>query len=173
MIPIRVAVNVSVRQINHLQFIHTVKQILEETKLRPESLEIEITESIMQNINESIEVLVQLRALGVKTAIDDFWDRVFFIVLTKRLPFVTLKIDNSFIDNVSNQKIQPWLKAVIDIGLNLNMNIVAEGVETGEQCTILKAFHCSTGQGYLFSKPIPSDIVPVITKKLKDSRVFI
>jgi len=169
--PICVAVNVSVRQLNHLHFLNSVKQILEETNLQPELLEVEITESIMQNISESIKVLNQLRNLGVKTAIDDFGTGYSSLYLLKELPIDTLKIDKSFIDDVSNHKNLAMIKTVIDIALNLNLNIVAEGIETEDQLNILKTFNCSNGQGYLLSKPIEADLVPEIIKILMKGHV--
>lgn len=152
-----VSVNVSVRQFQDSDFLLTVKRVIAESGLDPQYLELEITESIMQNMNESLLILTGLRKLGVKLSIDDFGTGYSSLHVLKELPIDTLKIDKSFIDNISDQKNQSMVKTIIDLGLNFNLNIVAEGIEHEHQAQVLSSFNCSYGQGYLFSKPIPTE----------------
>ncbi|MCT8139182.1 EAL domain-containing protein [Anaerobacillus sp. CMMVII] len=149
-----VSVNVSVRQFQHSNFIKTVKNVLLETGLDPSYLELEITESILQNVKESIKVLKELRDLGVKTGIDDFGTGYSSLHILKELPIDTIKIDKIFIDDVSNTADHSIVKAIIDIGLNLNLRVIAEGIEQEKQASKLTQFNCTFGQGYLFLKPV-------------------
>jgi diguanylate cyclase (GGDEF)-like protein len=149
-----VSVNVSVLQFQHSNFSKTVRNVLEETGLHPMYLELEITESIMQDIKESTEVLNALRTAGVRTSLDDFGKGYSSLHILKELPIDTIKIDKSFIDDMVNEKNQSMVKTIIDIGLNLNLNVVAEGIEHEHQVEILKENKCTMGQGYLFAKPV-------------------
>lgn len=149
------SVNVSVRQFEHGDFVEIVNNTLLETGLDPQFLELEITESIMQNVGESIEVLNGLRKLGVKIAIDDFGTGYSSLHILKELPIDIIKIDKSFIDDITNtMKNQSMVKAIINIGLNLNLDIVAEGIEHDHQIEALLSYNCGLGQGFLFQKPI-------------------
>ncbi|QHJ71345.1 putative bifunctional diguanylate cyclase/phosphodiesterase [Planococcus halotolerans] len=153
---LKVSVNVSVLQFQNGKFIKTVKSILRDTQLPPQFLELEITESIMQNIAESTEVLEQLGKLGVKTSIDDFGTGYSSLHVLQKLPIDTLKIDKAFIDELEQNCKQPMVKAIIDLALNLGLNIVAEGIESANQMESLIEMGCPIGQGYLFSRPIDS-----------------
>ncbi|MGI2328168.1 putative bifunctional diguanylate cyclase/phosphodiesterase [Planococcus sp. YIM B11945] len=152
--PLCVSVNVSVLQFEHGEFLKTVRKALEESGLSPQCLELEITESIMQNTKESVEILSGLREIGVKTSIDDFGTGYSSLHILQTLPIDTLKIDKSFIDNVDKPKQQAMVKTIIDFGQTLDLSIVAEGIETEEQRNVLKRINCHIGQGYLFSKPV-------------------
>ncbi|WP_233569535.1 EAL domain-containing protein [Planomicrobium sp. Y74] len=153
---LKVSVNVSVLQFQSGKFIKNVKSILMDTQLPPQFLELEITESIMQNIAESTEVLEQLGKLGVKTSIDDFGTGYSSLHVLQKLPIDTLKIDKAFIDELDQNCKQPMVKAIIDLALNLGLNIVAEGIESANQMESLIEMGCPVGQGYLFSRPIDS-----------------
>ncbi|NEY71724.1 EAL domain-containing protein [Bacillus mesophilus] len=153
--PLCVSVNASVRQFQNGDFVEMVNRILVESKLKPQYLEIEITESIMQNIIESKRVLNGLRALGVKASLDDFGTGYSSLHVLKDLPIDTIKIDKSFIDDVTDYRHQSVVKSIIDIGMNLNLNVVAEGIERKEQVEMLLEYECTIGQGYFFSKPVP------------------
>lgn len=153
---LKVSVNVSVLQFQNGKFLKTVKSILRDTQLPPQFLELEITESIMQNITESTEVLEQLGKLGVKTSIDDFGTGYSSLHVLQKLPIDTLKIDKAFIDELDQNCKQPMVKAIIDLALNLGLNIVAEGIESANQMEALIKMGCPVGQGYLFSRPIDS-----------------
>jgi EAL domain-containing protein (putative c-di-GMP-specific phosphodiesterase class I) len=149
-----VSVNVSVLQFQQGDFLKVVTEALKESNLEAKYLELEITESIMQNINESRELLAGFRAMGVKTSIDDFGTGYSSLDILRNLPIDTIKIDKSFIDDIEAPCQQPFIKAIIELGLNLNVTVVAEGIENENQLQILLANNCTIGQGYLFSKPV-------------------
>jgi diguanylate cyclase (GGDEF)-like protein len=151
-----VSVNVSVRQLQSSDFVETVKNILRETELEPQFLELEITESI-QNVSETIIVLEALNELGVRSAIDDFGTGYSSLHILTELPINTIKIDKLFIDNLTEASDHPLIKTIIDIGLNLNLRIVAEGIESEQQVSNLTRFNCNFGQGFLFSKPVNAE----------------
>ncbi|MFD2446895.1 putative bifunctional diguanylate cyclase/phosphodiesterase [Bacillus sp. CGMCC 1.16607] len=149
-----VSVNVSVLQFQHSHFIKIVRNVLEESRLHPKYLELEITESIMQDIQESTSILNDLRTLGVRTSLDDFGTGYSSLHILKKLPIDTIKIDKSFIDDILDPANQSMVKAIINIGLNLKLNVVAEGIEHEHQMNVLKENKCSMGQGYFFAKPV-------------------
>lgn len=149
-----ISVNVSVLQFQQGGFLKVVTQALKESNLEAKYLELEITESIMQNINESRELLAGFREMGIKTSIDDFGTGYSSLDILRRLPIDTIKIDKSFIDDIEAPCQQPFIKAIIELGLNLNVTVVAEGIENENQLHILLANNCTIGQGYLFSKPV-------------------
>lgn len=153
-----VAVNVSVRQFEDDHLIEYISVVLDENGLEGSHLELEITESIMQNLENSIIILNQLKKLGVLLSIDDFGTGYSSLSYLKHLPIDKIKIDKSFVDDIiyhSNQGIM--VKTIIDMGLNLNFAVIAEGIETDEQLHFLKENECNIGQGYLFSKPITAE----------------
>ncbi|WP_117168647.1 putative bifunctional diguanylate cyclase/phosphodiesterase [Paraliobacillus sediminis] len=152
-----VSVNVSVQQFEQDNFVVLVSNVLKETGLSAKYLELEITESIMHDIEESIQVLSGLRELGVETAIDDFGTGYSSLHILKELPISTIKIDKSFIDDIDNEKDFSIVKTIIDIGMNLNLNIIAEGIETEQQAKALLEHQCRYGQGYLYAKPSPAN----------------
>ncbi|MBM7605060.1 diguanylate cyclase (GGDEF)-like protein [Metabacillus crassostreae] len=152
-----VSVNVSVRQFQDSSFLNKVSSILEETGLSPSCLELEITESIMQDITHSVDILTQIRSLGVKVSIDDFGTGYSSLNVLKDLPIDTLKIDKAFLENMSDSMNSTMIKSIIKLGLNLNLNVVAEGIETTEQMEKLIENQCTLGQGYLFSRPLPPE----------------
>lgn len=153
---IPMSVNISVRQLQEDQFIETVKTVLSETGMKPQYLDFEITESIMQNSDMSGVILNQLKDLGVTLAIDDFGTGYSSLSLLKHLPIDKIKIDKSFVDDIiyhSNQG--AMVKTIIDMGHNLQFTVIAEGVEEAEQVEFLMKNGCRVGQGYYYSKPLP------------------
>ncbi|WP_040206067.1 sensor domain-containing protein [Neobacillus jeddahensis] len=155
---IPIAVNVSVRQFEDDHFIEYISTVLDELELEANHLELEITESIMQNLENSTIILNQLKEQGVLLSIDDFGTGYSSLSYLKHLPIDKIKIDKSFVDDIiyhSNQGIM--VKTIIDMGLNLNFAVIAEGIETDEQLTFLRSNDCKIGQGYLFSKPISAN----------------
>lgn len=154
--PIRVSVNLSPRQFTQKNLVQMLAQILKETKLDPKYLELEITESIsIEDMETVISILHDLKALGVKIAIDDFGTGHSSLSYLKRFPVHCLKIDQSFIRNIAaKQGDLAITKAIITMAHGLDLNIVAEGIETIEQLSILKLYQCDEAQGYYFSKPI-------------------
>ncbi|MBY0121498.1 EAL domain-containing protein [Bacillus sp. S/N-304-OC-R1] len=156
--PLRLSVNVSVRQFQHSLFVDNVKTALQEAGLDSKFLELEITESIMQNITETTRILNELRTIGVKTSLDDFGTGYSSLYALKKLPIDSIKIDKSFIDEISDDAGQSIISAIIDIALNLNLEVVVEGIESEDQVNILtKNKKPIYGQGYLFGKPVSSE----------------
>lgn len=151
-----IAVNVSGRQLRQDDFVALVRSVLHDTGLEPRRLEIEITESLlMENLEESIAKLKELRALGVKIAIDDFGTGYSSMNYLHSLPIDRLKIDRSFIQNITQSGEDPVVaRAIIALGHALGLSIVAEGVETETQSVFLRDQLCQTVQGFLFSRPL-------------------
>lgn len=157
--PIFISVNISAVQIIQSNFIEKVSQVLEETKLDPKYLELEITESIaMEDTETRIKILETLRDMGIRIAIDDFGTGYSSLSYLRRFHITTLKIDQSFTRELAlNAKDSAIVSTILAIGQNLNLTVTAEGVETMEQLNILREKKCDTIQGYLFSRPVPSD----------------
>lgn len=153
----RVAVNLSARQFEN-NIPQLVRGIIEETGISPESLAFEITEGIaMKNVDQNIRMLDELRALGLSISIDDFGTGYSSLAYLKRFPLDTLKIDRSFIKDITeNEDDREITKAIIAMGQNLHLHVLAEGVETTEQVEILRAFGCDFIQGYYYSRPLPA-----------------
>jgi EAL domain-containing protein (putative c-di-GMP-specific phosphodiesterase class I) len=154
--PLFISVNLSSRQFTQPDLLEQVRLILEETKLDPRCLKLEITESVvMENIDKATEMLRQLRALGVRLAIDDFGTGYSSLSYLHRFPIDTLKVDRSFVmrmvDNNENIEI---VRTILMLAQNLGMDVVAEGVETKEQLALLRKLGCENGQGYFFSRPV-------------------
>lgn len=159
------AVNVSIVQLQHTDFLNTVKTALKESKLPPELLEIEITESVlMECVDYNIETLHNLRHLGINIALDDFGTGYSSLSYLRILPINNLKIDKSFIDSIHvNYTNRSVVYGIIELAHKMNLNIVAEGVEWQEQFDILQSMNCERVQGYFFSKPIPADNIEDLT----------
>lgn len=151
---LNMAVNVSVIQLEDEGFVDSVKQILHETKLAPDRLELEITESIMQNTTNTTAILQQLKELGVRTSIDDFGTGYSSLHVLQHLPIDALKIDQSFVKDLDDTVSAPMVKTIIELGLNLDLDIIAEGIETDFQMQFLQQSGCTLGQGYLLSRPL-------------------
>ena len=163
------AVNISARQFQHPGFIQLVAQILNETDLSPTRLELEITESlVMNNAEKSIATMNELSALGILLSIDDFGTGYSSLSYLKRFPINKLKVDQSFVRNMTtNPDDASIANTVIHLGQSLNLIVIAEGVETQEQLTMLEQYGCDEIQGYFFSKPIPKEsLEKFITIKL-------
>lgn len=157
---IHMAVNISVQQLRHKDFIENVKKALNDSKLLPRYLELEITESIMQDINESAKILNELKKLGIKISIDDFGTGYSSLSILQYLPIDTLKIDHSFITGILyDLNTSAIVKTIIDMGRNLKLCVIAEGIECEKQANFLNENRCFLGQGYLFCKPLPSEEV--------------
>jgi diguanylate cyclase (GGDEF)-like protein/PAS domain S-box-containing protein len=152
-------VNISAQQFQHPAFVGTVRRILGETGLDARYLDIEITESTaMRDIDRSVPNLNGLHDLGVDLSIDDFGTGYSSLNYLKRFPVHKLKIDQSFIRGIAEDKDdQAIVKAVIAMGHTLGLKVIAEGVETKEQLSFLKSSSCDEGQGFLFSEPLPAE----------------
>ena len=152
----RVAVNLSACQFRQTMLSQQVRRILHETGIAPEWLELELTESvIMDDIQTSSTVLRQLKAMGVHISMDDFGTGYSSLSLLKRLPLDALKIDQSFVHDITTDADDAAIvDAVISLAHSLRMRVIAEGVETGEQLDFLRSRGCDEVQGYLYSRPL-------------------
>lgn len=165
--PLKMAVNLSPRQFQDQDLVKIVKNILQETNMNPQLLELEITESLaMENLESTIEILNELKKLGLKISLDDFGTGYSSLNYLKTLPMDTLKIDKTFVEDitVSNRE-QAIMKAVIDLAHSMELTVIAEGVETKEQFLILKQLKCNKVQGYFFSKPLPAEDIEKLFQK--------
>ncbi len=157
--PMIIAVNLSVRQLRQKNLVVRIEEILEETGLDPQWLELELTESmIMQNAEDSIQQLNDIKSLGITLAIDDFGTGYSSLSYLKRFPIDKVKIDQSFVQGVcSNLDDAAISQAIIALANSLNLKVTAEGVENPEQLSFLREHQCCDARGYLFSHPIPAD----------------
>lgn len=150
------ALNLSMRQLQKEDFIDTIKNLLNETGCQPQWLEFEVTEGqIMDDFNTSIQILRQIKSLGISLAIDDFGIGYSSLSQLKRLPINKLKIDRSFIRDIPvDEEDVVITKTIIALAKNMGLSVIAEGVETQEQNDFLLQNGCQYMQGYYYSKPI-------------------
>ncbi|MDR0577746.1 MAG: EAL domain-containing protein [Candidatus Accumulibacter sp.] len=154
--PFVIAVNVSSRQFNHGDLVDTVGKTLEKTGFPAKYLELEFTESgLLKNVDHSLETIEKLRTLGVKLSIDDFGTGYSSLVYLKQFKMEKLKIDQSFVRDIDNSEDLGIVRAIVQMGQTLQLGVIAEGVETERQMTVLKSLGCHEIQGYLISKPLP------------------
>ncbi|HZD60788.1 MAG TPA: PAS domain S-box protein [Anaerolineae bacterium] len=155
--PIRVAVNLSARQFQQRRLVETIEQILKGTLLESNYLELEITEStIMKDTDAAITTLHRLKEMGIKVSIDDFGTGYSSLSNLKRFPIDTLKIDRSFVRDITVDPDDAAIAtAIITLAHSLHLKVVAEGVETFEQMELLHSLECDEMQGYIFSHPLP------------------
>jgi diguanylate cyclase (GGDEF)-like protein/PAS domain S-box-containing protein len=154
--PIRIAVNISAAELRARDFLKGIGAILAETGLDPHLLELELTETFMvQDSTAMLAILQDLKGFGLKLALDDFGTGYSSLSHLRRFPIDTLKIDRSFVRAITtNADDASIVSAVISMGKNLHMRVVAEGVETREQLAFLQDRECPFGQGYFFSQPL-------------------
>jgi diguanylate cyclase (GGDEF)-like protein/PAS domain S-box-containing protein len=157
--PVTVAVNVSAVQFRQEGFRELIGRILRDTKLSPEFLELELTESLLlSNAEVTFSVLQELKAMGVKLAIDDFGTGFSSLSYLRQFPVGKLKIDRSFVKDVaSNPDGAAIAAAIISMAQSLNLKVIAEGVETEAELSFLRHHHCDEIQGFFFSKPLTVD----------------
>jgi len=157
--PVHVSVNLSPRQLSDPELVDAVRDVLAETGLKPDLLELEVTESsVMHNVERALEVLSALKRMGVRLAIDDFGTGYSSLAQLKRFPIDTLKVDRSFIRELpSDSEDKAIAEAIIAMGKTLNLTVVAEGVETREQQDFLRERACDQMQGFFFSRPVAAD----------------
>jgi diguanylate cyclase (GGDEF)-like protein len=155
---VRLAVNISMRQFQRREFVEMVREILEETNFEPRLLELEITESIaMHDEEQTIATLQRLHDLGVRISIDDFGTGYSSLKYLKDMPIDALKIDQSFVRDLTTNVNDAMIAVnIIAIAHSLQLSVIAEGVETGEQLAFLKTKLCDEFQGYLCKKPMPA-----------------
>ena len=156
---LRMSVNLAARQFQHVDLIDQIRDILYETGLEASLLDIEITESsAMVQTDQTTSILEQLKALGVSVSIDDFGTGHSSLGTLKRFPIDTLKIDRTFVQDITTDRRDSALvQAIVALGEALAVKVVAEGVETEAQCQLLRTHGCDGFQGFVFSKAIPSD----------------
>jgi diguanylate cyclase (GGDEF)-like protein/PAS domain S-box-containing protein len=170
--PVRMAVNLSVRQFADSQLLNDIADILRETGMPPHLLELEITEGmVIHNPAHALQLLSAIKQMGVRLAIDDFGTGYSSLGQLKNFPIDTLKVDRSFIrDIATNAEDRAITEAIIAMGKTLNLTVVAEGVETMDQETFLREKACTEMQGYHFSRPIPAAEFAALLKTHKVPR---
>jgi len=153
------AVNVAGPQITRVDLISLVKDVLEETNLEPQRLELEITEGfVMHDPRQAIRLLHELKKLEILLAIDDFGTGHSSLAYLKQFPVDKVKIDQSFVKNVTNDKHDDAIaRAIITLGHALDLNVIAEGIETEEQQDFLRSEGCNEGQGYYYGRPVAAE----------------
>ncbi|MFH1494870.1 MAG: EAL domain-containing protein [Pseudomonadota bacterium] len=163
------SVNLSIRQFRHANLIESISGILKETGLQASYLELELTESLVMNEYEnSIKTLHDIKLLGIHLSIDDFGTGYSSLSYLKNLPLDTLKIDKSFIDEITiHSEESPIVASIISLARNLKLKVVAEGVESHEQVMYLISQGCNEMQGYYFSRPEPAETVETMLRMRK------
>lgn len=166
----RLSVNISPRQFRRPSFVDDVKGVLQQIPIQPRTLDIEVTESVViGNVDETVETMTILGEEGISFSLDDFGTGYSSISYLKRLPVSTLKIDQSFVRDISVDRSDKVLvQSMANMGKLLGLKVVAEGVEENDQLTIIREFGCDEYQGYFFSRPIPcADFVALLKQQLQ------
>jgi diguanylate cyclase (GGDEF)-like protein/PAS domain S-box-containing protein len=164
----RVAINLSARQLIRYDLVRAVTQALQETRLPAYCLELELTESMVMHDPENVNsILTQLKALGIQLSIDDFGTGYSSLSYLKRFPVANLKIDQSFVRELGqDENAAAIIKAIISLGHSLDMKVIAEGVESESQMSFLLDNRCDGMQGYLFSRPLTAaDFIALLEKE--------
>lgn len=167
-ISLPVAVNISSKQFAHPRFINVVKQVLEEYNIDPGLIEFEITEqAFLDDLTSAVDMLRQLKDLGLSIAVDDFGTGYSSLSYLKHLPVDTLKIDKSFATDILNDSRDvAILKAILSLCNDLKFTTIVEGVETQEQAKLLSQLGCTVAQGFLYHKPMPAEeLTEIISQK--------
>lgn len=168
-VPLRIAVNVSVRQMASADFVARVARVLQETGLPPGRLEIEITETSLQSVEQARDMLLALKQLGVQIAIDDFGTGFSSLSKLKHLSIDRVKIDQSFVRGLPHDVNDVEVtRAIAALCLALKLRMTAEGIETEEQLDMLRGLSCDDGQGYLISTPLPAAELEVLLARAVD-----
>ena len=154
---LRVAVNLSPTQFRNHDLLHRITNILEETGLAPECLELELTEgTLMEDADGTLSTLRALRDAGIRLALDDFgtgWSSLSYL---RRLPLTTLKVDQSFVHGIpDDQESMAIIRTIVSLAKNLGFSVTAEGIETAGQMQAIRELCCDKAQGHYCSKPIP------------------
>jgi diguanylate cyclase (GGDEF)-like protein len=166
--PITVAINASAIEFRENSFLENIRTTLKDTCLEAQYLELELTESLlMQNAESNNSALHALADMGIKLVIDDFGTGYSSLSYLRQFPIDSLKIDRSFVNQMtSNADDANIVSAVISLGKSLNKRVIAEGVETSEQCELLLAQHCDEGQGYYFGRPVAAEKITILLQTL-------
>ncbi|OUS25187.1 hypothetical protein A9Q99_21535 [Gammaproteobacteria bacterium 45_16_T64] len=166
-----VSINVSAIQLHQSNLIRVLKDAIKKYQLDPSTLILEITETaVMSNLDAAIRMLKHIKQIGIQIAIDDFGTGYASLNHLKRLPFDKVKVDKSFIDDMlEGPENATIVGAIIKLGHNLNMQVIAEGTETLDQIEFLQKAHCDFAQGYYYSRPVNSNEVITLLRKDSDS----
>lgn len=162
-----ISINISSVDLQQPDFLENIKDIIMNTSINPNIVELEITETVlMQSLDSSINILKKLMDMGIRIALDDFGTGYSSLSYLRKIPITTLKIDKSFIDNItSDKKEESIINSIIEMAHSMDIKVVAEGVETEDQLSILKNRKCDYIQGYYFSKPrIANEIEKLLNK---------
>ncbi|MGG3280504.1 putative bifunctional diguanylate cyclase/phosphodiesterase [Paenibacillus solani] len=160
------AVNISIRQFKSPKFASRVLRILEETDFEPALLELEVTESMVQNLNESITILGELKRQGVRISIDDFGTGYSSLSVLRHMPVDFLKIDRSFTRELTTAvPAASIVKLIIDIGHSMNLQVICEGIEIQEEFDMLRQYGCQIGQGYYFYRPSSPEEIELLLQR--------
>ena len=164
---IQMSINLSVRQFKDRDFLQMLLDIIEEVGVNPRNLELEITESMaLEDTEYTIAIIQKLQESGVRFALDDFGTGYASMKYLKRLPVNELKLDKTFVDSIlESESDQKFVQTIITLAQTLNLEVVAEGVESEEQEAYLKKMHCDKVQGYLYSEPLPEQEAYELLKK--------
>ena len=156
---IHVAVNISPKQLSVEDFIENVRLSIESSGIEPCQIELEITENVLiDSLEDSIRKLEELKDFGVRLSLDDFGTGFSSLTYLRSLPVGTLKIDKRFVDDVGkNVQQDDFVRLIIDMARMMELNVVAEGVETEEQLRRLAEMNCNCIQGYVFSRPVSEE----------------
>lgn len=165
--PLRISVNVSLRQLFDPRFVTVVRKALDESKIDPQQLTLEVTESLYsEDSAERTEVLSELRRIGVKIAIDDFGTGYSALSSLRDMPVDVLKIDKSFVDHIADSAEAAHLvQMILQLAHDFRISTVAEGAENVRQVQMLRAMGCSFVQGYYFSKPLPESELEIVLQR--------
>jgi len=167
----QISVNISAENITSLSSPEHLSQMLKEKDLDPSLLTLEVTESVlMGQLTTSLDILTRLRIKGIKLSIDDFGTGYSSLSQLYRMPFTELKVDQSFVMNITkDDEAHGIVKTCIMLGHELNMHVVAEGVEDKETLELLGELNCDLAQGYHIARPMPAeDLIPWVKKRLND-----
>ena len=166
--PLFISVNLSAKNIKHPNLVKNIKQVLQNTNLDPNCLQLEITEKVSTADDESaIDVIRHLRSIGIRISLDDFGTGYSALNYLARLPVDVLKIDQSFIKMIGkNEDSQKVIEMIKTLANHLGITVIAEGVEKAEQISFLKSINCEYIQGYFFSKPLDAKLA---TELLEDN----
>ena len=170
-LPLFMSVNISSKQFLRPSLIDDIKAILDETGLSPDKLKLEITETaLMEDVHETIPLIQRLKDLGVQIVIDDFGTGYSSMSYLQQLPIDTLKVDQSFISRIENSnddENRSIVETIVSLALKLGLKVVAEGVETNKQHSVLSQMNCQMAQGYLFSRPLKKEKMDELIKKIE------
>ncbi|MDX2441102.1 MAG: EAL domain-containing protein [Desulfobacterales bacterium] len=170
-LPLFMSVNISSKQFLRPSLIDDIKEILDETGLPPDQLKLEITETaLMEDVHETIPLIQRLKDLGVQIVIDDFGTGYSSMSYLQQLPIDTLKVDQSFIsriENNSDDESKNIVETIVSLALKLGLKVVAEGVETNKQHSVLSQMNCQMAQGFLFSKPLEKKKMDALIEKIE------